>query len=343
MHNHKIAGFGFICACLVVFIHLPLGEASAGGALWWFKELFVRGVCQIAVPFFFCVSGYFLGKRLDEPGWWQSAVRKRVRSLFIPYLIWSALYLDMALSVVLAANIVAGRPLSTNMLVDGFLPAMVHYLGLDFTELPALVPLWYVRALLVFVVAMPLYVRLFRIFPKLSVVVVFVSAVTVELVFASDTPIGMFFHFGIPLWCMVYFMVGLLLANKIVEPLLLGKMHLVTLFLVVAAFMLAASLPVVVAPVRIVCKHCYRPLLLLFVWLVFPAEPMRLVPLARESFPVFLLHPFVIFMSRFMMRPPENVVVCIAYGCAVIFCSLVLAFTMRKCMPKAASFLFGGR
>lgn len=214
---------------------------------------------------------------------------------------------------------------------------------MDFTELPALVPLWYVRALLVFVVAMPLYVRLFRMFPKLSVVVVFVSAVAVELAFASDTPIGMFFHFGIPLWCMVYFMVGLSLANKRTDALLFGKVHLAVLFLVVSTLMLAASLPVVAAPVRIVCKHCYRPLLLLFVWLVFSSEPKRLVPLARESFPVFLLHPFVIFISRFVMRPPENVVVCIAYGFVVIFCSLVLAFTIRKCMPRATSLLFGGR
>lgn len=120
MYNCRIAGLGFICACLVVFIHLPLGAASVGGSLWWFKELFVRGVCQIAVPFFFCVSGYFLGIRMDEPGWWWSAVRKRLRTLFVPYLICSALYLAMALSVVLAANIVAGRPWSANMLVDGF-------------------------------------------------------------------------------------------------------------------------------------------------------------------------------------------------------------------------------
>ena len=46
-------------------------------------------VCPIAVPFFFVASGYFLGVRAwSGCGWGGNAMRKRIKTLLIPYFFW---------------------------------------------------------------------------------------------------------------------------------------------------------------------------------------------------------------------------------------------------------------
>lgn len=53
----KFRWMSYICAGLVVYIHMPLsGERT--GAFSLFYEIFRNGVCQIAVPFFFAAAGH---------------------------------------------------------------------------------------------------------------------------------------------------------------------------------------------------------------------------------------------------------------------------------------------
>ena len=90
MKNNKIAIFSFVCAALVVQLHIGLlgaVELSFGGKL--IREIVTHGLCQIAVPFFFVVSGYFLSRHFDEVGWYRRELFKRLRSLAVPYLFWS--------------------------------------------------------------------------------------------------------------------------------------------------------------------------------------------------------------------------------------------------------------
>ena len=56
----KFANMGFVCACLVVLIHLGV-DGKPGGAAWWTHQMFTHvGMTRIAVPFFFFASGYWL-------------------------------------------------------------------------------------------------------------------------------------------------------------------------------------------------------------------------------------------------------------------------------------------
>lgn len=90
MKNNKITDFSFVCAALVVQLHIGLlgaVELSFGGKL--IREIVTHGLCQIAVPFFFVVSGYFLSRHFDEVGWYRRELFKRLRSLAVPYLFWS--------------------------------------------------------------------------------------------------------------------------------------------------------------------------------------------------------------------------------------------------------------
>ena len=77
----KFKNMAIVCAILVVFIHIPLGRLESGSVLWVFDMLVRWGIAQIAVPFFFVASGYFLAGHIGEDGWWKREILKRIRAL----------------------------------------------------------------------------------------------------------------------------------------------------------------------------------------------------------------------------------------------------------------------
>ena len=42
----------------------------------------------MAVPFFFFISGFFLSGHVHEDGWVRRELRKRMKTLVVPYFIW---------------------------------------------------------------------------------------------------------------------------------------------------------------------------------------------------------------------------------------------------------------
>lgn len=81
--SDKIANMSFVCACLVVMIHTPF---SVGTIDQFVKYWIGGGVASAAVPIFFIISGFFLGQHINEDGWYGRAVKKRIRTLVIPFL-----------------------------------------------------------------------------------------------------------------------------------------------------------------------------------------------------------------------------------------------------------------
>ena len=77
---------------LVLLIHsLPTDSNGIGGDTFLYigtlvKELFTR----VAVPAFFVFSGYYAlkGHNLEQWGTYKTELRKKVRTLILPYLLW---------------------------------------------------------------------------------------------------------------------------------------------------------------------------------------------------------------------------------------------------------------
>ena len=88
---NKIKNMSIVRAMLVPFIHVgkPLVVGSSG---WWIYQFTAEGICRIAVPFFCICSGFFLARHFSDKGWYYSQVGKRVRTLIVPYLIWSVIF-----------------------------------------------------------------------------------------------------------------------------------------------------------------------------------------------------------------------------------------------------------
>ncbi len=145
--SHKFANMGFVCACLIVSLHIPL---TTTGWRWWISQLFTGvGIGNVAVPYFFITSGFFYAGHMYEDGWWWRECRKRLRSLLVPYLFWNlfAWVFMHGLSLVAAFLGVS---------VLGNLKPGISF-GLNPLILPQLPYLWYVRCLLVFVICGPVF------------------------------------------------------------------------------------------------------------------------------------------------------------------------------------------
>lgn len=136
----------FPLAIMVIFLHIdPTPQvatlrfdwtATDGTPLYYMCVLTVDTLALIAVPCFFFISGYlfFVNAETLNRSYYLHKLRRRVHTLLIPYIIW---------------NILAAAYL--------WLTQDIYYspLWLVFT-LPANFPLWFLRDLIVLIIASPL-------------------------------------------------------------------------------------------------------------------------------------------------------------------------------------------
>lgn len=94
--SEKIKGLSVLCSVLVCFNHAyvvptAIEHASwSGTAIAIIENSFRYGVARISTPFFFMVSAYLLFREASSLRTRYGAeIRKRVRSLLVPFLFWS--------------------------------------------------------------------------------------------------------------------------------------------------------------------------------------------------------------------------------------------------------------
>ena len=149
--SSKMANMSFVCAVLVVFMHVGSPE-PVGSFPWFFIEFFHEILGDMAVPYFFMASGFFLAGHMEEPGWYPREMKKRFRTLVVPYVLWSLLFAVYLMPVAILANLHAHRDWCWNL---GF-PGWIKTFGLDFLQNPLLPPFWFLRWLICLCLASPL-------------------------------------------------------------------------------------------------------------------------------------------------------------------------------------------
>ena len=148
--SNRFRNMALLCALLVVMIHCV---THLGMTNWFVRMAIQDGFCRIAVPYFFFASGFFLVAHIQEKGWYSREIRKRVRSLLIPYFVFVVSYLLFSLCFDIVQNRFEG---ATNKEVYIFtVERVVSDLGLNPFCHPVLFPLWYVRALFVLILISP--------------------------------------------------------------------------------------------------------------------------------------------------------------------------------------------
>lgn len=101
--SKNFAVMSFVCAVLIVYLHT--GCAAKNEIALGLLHKTISSLCRIAIPWFFFASGFFLAKHIGEKGWWHNAIRKRIRTLLVPFWIWgAAIFLVHVLIALLIKN-----------------------------------------------------------------------------------------------------------------------------------------------------------------------------------------------------------------------------------------------
>ena len=152
LESRTIEWLRFAMAAAVVLLHTgALGVGSTQPVYHTLSVLTSAGLCRIAVPCFFFISGFFFFKKLDtwDNRLYLSKLKSRVRTLLIPYILWN----------LIAALVLWGYPQIRTILQGGipvsFWDNVKDWGGLWDKGVSFDGPLWFVRDLMLFCICAP--------------------------------------------------------------------------------------------------------------------------------------------------------------------------------------------
>lgn len=161
LQSQTIDWLRFPMAVAVVMLHYSKTVfLEAEGALRFLCILFQEGICRLAVPCFFFISGFLFFSKLEDKwdwGIWKGKMRKRAQTLLIPYLLWNIiaffafwLYAQVAgSSISLLQHYLNEGGMRMFWSVNGGIPIGSQTYPVDG-------PLWFIRDLIIFVLVTPL-------------------------------------------------------------------------------------------------------------------------------------------------------------------------------------------
>ncbi|MBR4172429.1 MAG: acyltransferase [Kiritimatiellae bacterium] len=214
----KLTVVSFISACFVVILHAYEKSLAVGtGPTAWIVTFVGWTLPTFAVPIFFVISGFLLGVKSGngtKDGWYAQALRKRVRTLLVPYLIWCTIYALTVVPFTMFGNHLAGRSLVHNTHLHE--PVLSWWnlfciYGADMSGFPANGVLWYVRNLLILVLIAPPLIK-FLANKWLGFLLLLIFGATFFLHDWMPRSYWQFFETGFSLRGFFYFLLGLFLA-----------------------------------------------------------------------------------------------------------------------------------
>lgn len=338
INNEKIINASVIAAGMVVAIHtagMEIGLFKIGSCLWWWLALGMYGFFQIAVPFFFLCSGYFIAGHMDENGWYGQECKKRVWSLLIPYLFWCILYSVLIVLIDFASNLMHGRV----AIMDIGIRFWTRTLGLSPFEYPRLWPMWYVRTLMVFVVISPILKRIIKTMGTVGLLVLLALSSCFEI--HQWTPqIDFAFSKGFSLFGLFFFFSGLFLRTNVIRlPTKWGVVALTVGCCVVLGIACLRRWYDVSWFPRTICS-----ILLIFgLWQFIPTRPFP-VWMTTSTFAVFVMHPFFLYLWDCILQVPISTIGLWFLKWLIVFGGpIIVAQILRHYFPITAKYVFGRR
>lgn len=339
----KLANMGFVCALLVVAHHVRyFEEAFSYFGIW---ERFVSaGICTIAVPAFFSISGFLLAGHMDEQGWVWRESRKRIHTLLIPALCWIAIYAIYAIALVVLSNYVRDRPLLFTYSLKPI--AWLRRFGLSIWCQPSPGQLWYVRALLLFVLCGTLFKKLNS---PTGLGLVFLAYAIICPVSVEKDDWRYPFRFFWSLEGTFYFLVGIYLrTHDLSRCAPINKWQKYSA-LSIGAMLMGTSVAAEYHGLQwgLWFHFIAIPFLIYGVYGIMPSKrwPDWLVSL---SFPIFILHAFVLKALAYaenLCGLFQKASMASWLGKFIIAAGLsaITAFVLRKLAPRCSHVVFGGR
>ena len=177
----------FPLAVMVVFIH-SVGDLNAPYVQ--LRDFISHPLLSFVVPAFFIMSGYLFFLNIEDKPvsvWYKYKIKKRVKTLLIPYICWNLITLMLDLLKFVRHSACWINYDKTSVL------SIVYKTFLDYQ--PIDLPLWYIRDLILLVIVSPILYNLLRRFACLSIIAISIWYFIGIKVFIN--PISMlFFSFG---------------------------------------------------------------------------------------------------------------------------------------------------
>ncbi len=129
----------FICSVMVVMVHVaPFGVQEGTNVFSFLNTVLQKGLCRMAVPLFFILSGFFLYKKTPLDRFSLEPTKKYLTHILKIYLLWSAIYFPLSLREITAYP-------------GGVLNGVIAYIR-DFVVRGSYLQLWYLTGLMAAVV-----------------------------------------------------------------------------------------------------------------------------------------------------------------------------------------------
>ncbi len=341
----------FGCIILVVAIHSwwPLGQPWS---LTWLanQTVFAQGLSRIAVPFFFVCSGYFLSKHLSTKNEWWVAVRKRVRTLVIPFVIWTVIgVIFVPICLAFFNDILTGHSLGVSAWKLLQEKDWIGDLGLSCWKVPGVYQLWYLRSLFLLVLLAPLISWCVQKLGWKWFVVCFVGMVLGSALSQDGEAYAYhFFRHFFSVEGLFYFSVGIYLHHKpALFPsrwgLLGGGVIVAFILIVVKLFLLANGFE----RCSYMCGEAAIPFMLYVVWCLTPAKNLPRW-LRDMSFPIYVMHVTILYvfnpvLTRLLNVNEQPQICSLLRLCGGVFGSILIAHFLRQWCPRFVRLAFGER
>ena len=338
--SQRFKCIGLLCAFLVVCIHVPTSCMNDDSR--WIVALLPLGICRVAVPFFFFSAGFFFAGHIDESGWWLAEIKKRIRSLLIPYGIWGVLYSAMLIMVAMFANQLLNTGMSAHENIMSYVNP-ISIFGLDLVNQPCLKLLWFVRALFVFVVLSPLIKVLSCLRYGVGVIVLCAMYLFgLDAMHRLGVPTGLFEFGCLSFEGLFFFLLGISLRKNNHMFDMVGKISVV---------FLPIGLLLLLCPSTILCHQWLSKCGIALTVLGGRVTPVSqvLVKYSWLSFPVYIVHRFLLLPVRacfYVFTGESGPTGACAYLAACFVCfvaAVAVCIVIVRFMPRFSCVLFGGR
>lgn len=359
--SNKLTNLSWLCALMVVLIHAGSYAANLPGATLqtiygrnWATILqlfFTEGICRAAVPLFFLMSGYLFFRGYEHSvGWYKNKILKRLRTNGIPYIFWGLTVIAF-FAVAQAIPVTKQYFSSVDRQIAQFSPS--QWLNAIFLS-PINSPLWFLRDLIVLALISPIISLLCRKVPYLLLPLVAAWCIFGLPIYVIRVESLFFFSCGAFL---SLYAKDKLESFSVPKRLGIGLIVIWLVFISCKVFHLTGLDSGVLIdgdfnPVHDVLSKInaiFGAAVLWFAYDLFVKEEKTVLPFARYSFLMFVMHhPLISVIKKLLMT-----LLSVSYLSSVIVFFTSFAFTvifvvlfgsiLRKFLPRFYALITGGR
>lgn len=167
LQSRVIEWLRFPLAAAVVLLHA--GERAVGGVYdadfsGTLRIVLSQGICRIAVPVFFFFSGFlfFTGLKTWDKQVWTNKMKKRVRTLLLPYILWNIMALLAGFAYGWLRSRVNPEVVPLSLLETLQRNGWLNIFWASTFSCPIDYPLWFIRDLILYVAVTPVVFFLVR-------------------------------------------------------------------------------------------------------------------------------------------------------------------------------------